>query len=84
MAGLVDLFLAVCLIVHGVTCSEMTGMLVALGPRLQRLTMRVRKGDQEHNTMYGLVPAILTHCPLLAHLMLENIGPGTIAEVADP
>ena len=77
----VDLFLAVRLIIHGVTCSAMTGMLTALGPRLQRLTMHVRKGAREHNTMSGLAPAVLRHCPLLAHLALENIGPSTLAEV---
>ena len=31
--------------------------------------------------MSGLVPAILVHCPLLAHLALENIEPSTLAEV---
>lgn len=66
---------------HGVTCSAMTGMLMALGSRLQRLTMHVRKGDRDHNTMSGLVPTILMHCPLLTHLALENIGPSTLAEV---
>ena len=65
------------------TCSELIGMLMALGRWLQRLTMRVRKYHQKHNSMYGLVPAILMHCPLLAHLMLENIGPGSIAAVGD-
>ena len=77
----VDLFLAVRLNIHRVTCSAMTGMLMALGARLQRLTMHVRKGAREHNTMSGLAPAVLRHCPLLAHVALENIGPSTLAEV---
>jgi uncharacterized membrane protein YqgA involved in biofilm formation len=77
VAGPVDLFLTVRLMIRGVTI----GMLMALGPRLQRLTMHVQKGEREHNTMSGLAPTILLHCLRLAHLALDNIGPSTLAEV---
>ena len=81
VAGPVDLFLTVRLMIRGVTCSAMTGMLMALGPRLQRLRMHIEKGEREHNAMSGLAPTVLFHCPLLAHLALENIGSSTLAEV---
>jgi protein-arginine kinase len=58
---------------HVYAYSAMSNMLAALGARLQRLSMGY--GYQSGyltscQRMYldGLVPAILTHCPLLASL----------------
>ena len=58
-------------------------MLKALGPRLQRLTMLAAVSS--HFPLRGshdsLFPAILTHCPLLARLAIDDLGAGNAAAV---
>jgi hypothetical protein len=57
-------------------------MLAALGPRLQRLSMRGLDEDLEpdYQCDRDLVPTILTHCPLLVHLEVENLLSSTAAD----
>jgi hypothetical protein len=61
---------------YDVLCSSRTAMLVALGPRLQRLTLSDCWGHPYHERQCGLVPAMLAHCPLLAHLAVDCLGLG--------
>lgn len=51
-------------------------MLVALGPKLQRLTLCDCWGHRYHARQCDLVPAMLAHCPLLAHLAVDCLGLG--------
>jgi hypothetical protein len=51
-------------------------MLVALGPRLQRLTLCDSFAHPYHERQCDLVPAMLAHCPLLAHLAVDCLGLG--------
>jgi hypothetical protein len=50
-------------------------MLAALGPPLQRLSMQGLNQDfvSDYWCHRDLVPTILTHCPLLVHLQVENL-----------
>ena len=55
----------------------MSDMLAALGPRLQRLSMRFALGSLAgymYRKPVSLVPMITEHCPLLTHLEVDNPG----------
>jgi hypothetical protein len=52
---------------------------VALGPRLQRLSMRYTPSSLArymHQDQVSLVPIITEHCPLLTHLEVDNLRSG--------
>jgi hypothetical protein len=49
-------------------------MLATVGPRLQRLQIRTWE-RWPARSQDSLVPAVLKHCPVLAHLELTDIWP---------
>jgi hypothetical protein len=58
-------------------------MLVALGPRLRRLSLHYQPDSLarcKHNHRNNLLPAILRHCPLVTHLAVDDL-PLRTAEV---
>ena len=59
---------------------------MALGPRLQRLSMRYVPGSlgYMHQDQVSLVPVITEHCPLLTHLEVDNVRSGGAAVVQSP
>ena len=65
----------------GMVCRAIVDMLRALGPRLQRLSACAGTSFADGDNSDVLVPAILAHCPVLADLAVEKLGPGTNAAV---
>jgi hypothetical protein len=63
-------------------CSSITAMLIALGPRLQRLSLIEEQPFGQYACLGDLVPAIIIHCPLLACLELGHLGLGKAAAVS--
>ena len=55
---------------------------MGLGPQLQRLSLFPGASYQQCDGLDDLVPAILTHCPLLAHLAVGHLGPGNTTAVS--
>ena len=60
----------------------MTTVLIALGPRLLRLSLNEDRHYNERECLDDLIPAIVIHCPLLAHLALEHLELGKTASVS--
>lgn len=56
---------------------------MGLGPQLQRLSLFPAPGVpyRQCDGLNDLVPAILMHCPLIAHLEAGYLGPGNTAAV---
>lgn len=53
-------------------------MLMALGPRLRRLSMHYEAASlqsRKHSHLNNLLPAVLRHCPVLTHLALDDLQP---------
>ena len=67
-----DQILAIC-------CSAITGMLAALGSRLRRLSIHddatplAGRHRAQHAGTASLVPAVSSHCPLLAHFEVDDL-----------
>jgi hypothetical protein len=57
-------------------------MLMALGPRLQRLSLFAGASYRQCDGLDDLVPVVLAHCPLLAHLAVGYLGPGNVTAVS--
>ncbi len=60
----------------------MTTVLIALGPRLQRLSLCEECHYNTRECLDDLIPAIVIHCPLLARLALEHLELGKTASVS--
>lgn len=60
---------------------------MALGPRLQRLSMRYAPSSLArymHQDQVSLVPVITEHCPLLTHLEVDNLRSSGAGIVQSP
>lgn len=57
-------------------------MLIALGPRLQRLSLCEGYRYHKQECLDDLIPAIVIHCPLLARLDVGHLGLGKAAAVS--
>ena len=63
-------------------CSSITAVLIALGPRLQRLSLSEEQPFGQYACLDDLIPAIVIHCPQLVHLEVGHLGLGKAAAVS--
>ena len=60
----------------------MTAVLVAVGPRLQRLSLCEEYPYNKRECLDDLIAAIVIHCPLLVRLDVGHLGLGRAAAVS--